>query len=117
MSRAFPGQFAKANRMAQTLAAEPYRAFHSLEPEAGVWEPTGFMDLAHVCWMLLEACGDASLPQYRGFESHSLFGMAEWRTRVQQYAQNMSELRLGDADVSAQNEHELDGIEDLVDGY
>ena len=77
-----PGPIPESGAYGMDSGAGPYRAFLHPELEVGVWEPTKFMDIAHVAFLLLEACGDATIGQYRDSETHSLFGLANWRPRV-----------------------------------
>lgn len=111
LERVFPGQLLKAHQMNRTLKAEPYRAFYSAGNEALVWEPTAFMDVAHVCWMLLDVSGDASVTGYKGFSTHNLDGEEFWRRAITTYLLNYQTRKVGDLVTDAANERRIDTVD------
>ncbi|BFZ19759.1 hypothetical protein BsWGS_22798 [Bradybaena similaris] len=101
IERIFPGQLAKAAQMNATLAKEPYRVFYAPTPMLGQWEPTGFLDVAHISWLLLQAAGDASISGYRGFDTHHLKGESQWRQIVMTYMANYTARKEGALNTSS----------------
>lgn len=101
VERIFSGQLLKANQMNTTLTAEPYKAFYTSTSTPGSWEPTGFLEVAHVCWMLLDQAGHSSVAGYKGFSTHFLEGEEFWRKTITSYLLNCQSKRVGDVNVTA----------------
>lgn len=111
LERIFHGQLQKAHDMNVTLKVEPYRAFYAAGNVAKTWEPTTFLDVAHICWLLLDLSGDASVSGYKGFATHNLDGEEFWRRAATTYLLNYQTRKVGNVETAADVDHRVAQID------